>query len=72
MPLDLGDKSHYGYKNHVNVDREHKLVRRYQVTDAAVHDSQVVDDILDNSARDPREPRDLPSSTSVASFFQVP
>jgi IS5 family transposase len=39
--------SHYGYKNHVNVDRRHKLVRRYQVTDAAVHDSQVVDDILD-------------------------
>ena len=40
-------KSHYGYKNHVNVDRRHKLVRRYQVTDAAVHDSQVVEDILD-------------------------
>ncbi len=40
-------KSHYGYKNHVNVDRKHKLVRRYQVTDAAVHDSQVVDDVLD-------------------------
>ena len=36
-------KSHYGYKNHVNVDRRHKLVRRYQVTDAAVHDSQVVE-----------------------------
>jgi len=40
-------KSHYGYKNHVNIDRRHKLVRRYQVTDAAVHDSQVVEDILD-------------------------
>jgi IS5 family transposase len=47
-------KSHYGYKNHVNVDRRHKLVRRYHVTDAAVHDSQVVDDILDadNTASD--------------------
>ena len=47
-------KSHYGYKNHINVDRRHKLVRRYQVTDAAVHDSQVVDDILDpdNTASD--------------------
>jgi IS5 family transposase len=40
-------KSHYGYKNHVSVDRRHKLVRRYQVTDAAVHDSQIVEDILD-------------------------
>ena len=31
-------KSHYGYKNHVNVDRKHKLVRRYHVSDAAQHD----------------------------------
>ncbi len=47
-------KSHYGYKNHVNVDRRHKLVRRYRVTDAAVHDSQVLDEILDadNTASD--------------------
>ena len=28
-------KSHYGYKNHVNVDRRHKLVRRSHVSDAA-------------------------------------
>ena len=35
------------YKNHVNVDRRHKLVRRYHVSDAAEHDSQVLDDILD-------------------------
>lgn len=39
-------KSHYGYKNHVNVDRKHKLVRRYHVSDAAVHDSQAVDHLL--------------------------
>jgi|TARA_B110000438_G_scaffold229004_1_gene223701 IS5 family transposase len=39
-------KSHYGYKNHVNVDRKHKLVRRYHVSDAALHDSQVVDHLL--------------------------
>ena len=40
-------RSHYGYKNHVNVDRRYKLVRRYQVSDAATHDSKVLDDILD-------------------------
>jgi len=47
-------KSHYGYKNHINVDRRHKLVRRYNVTDASVHDSQVVEAILDadNTASD--------------------
>ena len=39
-------KSHYGYKNHVNVDRKHKLVRQYHVSDAALHDSQAVDHLL--------------------------
>ena len=34
------------YKNHVNVDRQHKLVRRYHVSDAALHDSQAVDHLL--------------------------
>ncbi len=38
--------SHYGYKNHVNVDKQHKLIRQYAVTDAAVHDSQVLEDVL--------------------------
>lgn len=40
-------KSFYGYKNHVNVDAKHKLIRAYEVTDASVHDSQVFDDLLD-------------------------
>ena len=45
-------KSHYGYKNHVNIDRKHKLIRRYGVTGASVHDSQVVEELLasDNTA----------------------
>ena len=45
-------KSHYGYKNHVTIDRRHKLIRRYRVTDAAVHDSQVIEELLtsDNTA----------------------
>ena len=33
----------YGYKNHVNVDLESKLIIRCEVTDAAVHDSQALD-----------------------------
>ena len=40
-------KAHYGYKNHINVDRRHKLVRRYAVTSASVHDSQKLGDVLD-------------------------
>ena len=45
-------KSHYGYKNHVTIDRRHKLIRRYRVTDATVHDSQVIEELLtsDNTA----------------------
>jgi len=47
-------RSYYGYKNHVSVDRRHKLVRRYAVTDAARHDSQELDAVLDpdNTASD--------------------
>ncbi|MDH5574188.1 MAG: IS5 family transposase [Nitrospirota bacterium] len=39
-------ENHYGYKNHVNVDKNHKLIRQYAVTDAAVHDSQVLAAVL--------------------------
>jgi len=39
-------KSHYGYKNHVNFDRKHRLVRRYHISDAAQHDGQTVDHLL--------------------------
>ena len=31
---------HYGYKNHVKADAQSKLIERYAVTDASVHDSQ--------------------------------
>lgn len=40
-------RGRYGYKNHVSVDNEHKIVRAYRVTDAAVHDSQVFEELLD-------------------------
>ena len=31
---------------HVNADRTHKLIRRYEVTDAAVHDSRKLNGLL--------------------------
>ena len=43
------DKSFYGYKNHIGIDRMHKFIRRYAETDASVHDSQKLDDVLDKS-----------------------
>jgi IS5 family transposase len=42
-------KSHFGYKNHINVDRRHKFIRTYEVTGASVHDSQALDDLIDGS-----------------------
>jgi IS5 family transposase len=42
-------QSHYGYKNHIGIDRRHKLIRRYAVSDAARHDSQEIDNVLDPS-----------------------
>ena len=43
-----GEK-YYGYKNHINVDVKHKFIRSYAVTDASVHDSQVFDELLQES-----------------------
>jgi transposase, IS5 family len=37
----------YGYKNHAKVDTKSKFINTYVVTDASVHDSQALDDLLD-------------------------
>lgn len=42
-----GGKSYFGYKDHICIDTEHGLIRRYAVTDASVHDSQVLGQLLD-------------------------
>jgi IS5 family transposase len=40
-------RSVYGYKNHLNVDVEHKLIRVWEVTDASVHESLMLPVLLD-------------------------
>jgi len=46
-------KSYYGYKNHICVDVKHKLIRGYAVTDAALHDINVFEQLLSaNTSRD--------------------
>ena len=37
---------HYGYKNHVKADAQSKLIERYAVTDASVHDSQKLAELV--------------------------
>lgn len=41
------NETHYGYKNHAKCDAKSKLVTKYAVTDASVHDSQPLLDLLD-------------------------
>jgi len=43
-----GEK-YYGYKNHAKVDSRSKFIKKFAVTDASVHDSQPLDDLLDKS-----------------------
>jgi IS5 family transposase len=46
------NETHYGYKNHVNVDAASKLIDDYIVTPANVHDSQIFEDLLDLETTD--------------------
>ena len=46
------DRNYFGYKNHINADRNHKLIRDYRVTPANVHDSQCFEELLDANAED--------------------
>ena len=39
---------HYGYKNHVKVEAKSKLIERYAVTDASVHDSQMLEPLVES------------------------
>jgi IS5 family transposase len=47
--LKKNGETYYGYKNHVKICRKSKLISGYAVTDASVHDSQPVEDLLDKS-----------------------
>jgi len=42
----------YGYKNHAKVGTKSKFINTYTVTDAAVHDSQALDDLLTEKDKD--------------------
>jgi IS5 family transposase len=47
-------KSHFGDKNHIDVDAEHTLIRDFAITAANVHDSQVFDAVIDPENADPQ------------------
>ena len=41
-----GEK-HYAYKNHVKADKKTKLIEKYHTTDASVHDSNVIEPLIE-------------------------
>ena len=41
-----GGQNHYGYKNHINIDKDTKLIAASTCTAANVHDSQAFDSVL--------------------------
>ena len=40
-------KNYYGYKNHICIDRTHKMIRKYTVTPSSTHDSQELERLVD-------------------------
>jgi len=44
-------QNYYGYKNHAKIDGKSKLIDDYTVTDASVHDSQTMDELLNKEDR---------------------
>ena len=41
--------NYFGYKNHAKIDAGSKIVVKYAVTDASVHDSQLTEELLDEN-----------------------
>ena len=50
-----GGQNHYGYKNHINIDKATKLIAASSCTDASVHDSQVLNAVLRDEATGGKE-----------------
>lgn len=44
-----GSRFYFGYKDHVKVGVQSKFILKYVVTEASVHDSQLLDNLLDET-----------------------
>jgi IS5 family transposase len=40
-------QKHYGYKDHIKIDKKSKIITKYRITDAAVHDSQELKNLIE-------------------------
>ena len=46
-----GGEKHFGYKNHTKVDKGSKFIKEGVTTDASVHDSKPVKELVDENDR---------------------
>lgn len=44
-----GDEKHYGYKDHINADKNTKLITKYSVSIASLHDSKETKNIINET-----------------------
>jgi len=44
-----GGNRYYGYKNHIKACKKTKLIKTYGVSDASIHDSQILEELLEKS-----------------------
>ena len=45
-------ENHYGYKAHVKADKKTKLIEKYHTTDASVHDSNVIEPLIEEKDKE--------------------
>lgn len=43
------NQTYYGYKNHIKADATSKIIVKYEVTEASVHDSQALENLLEDT-----------------------
>lgn len=64
-----GGQRHFGYKNHIKIDRKSKIIETYHITSASVHDSQALENLI--TAKDVHHELYADSAYSGAQIKQV-
>ena len=44
--------AHYGYKNHIKIDKDSKIITHFSITAANVHDSVEIDKLIDENDKE--------------------
>lgn len=50
-----GKETHHGYKNHIQIDNKHKIIRKTKVTTASRHDSQEFGNLINKEGNEGKD-----------------